>query len=354
MSCFKLKRSKKNNREKDQSKMTAIRKVLIPEFGDVDVLQVVDDVCEPPPAGHVQIATEYSGFAGGDINMRKGIYPFMKKAPLTPGYCLVGKVVATGEGADKFRPGDVVAVLTKYDAEATLVNQPEKYCVAVPDGVDHQQATALLLDWNTGYSMAVHTAKVAKGQRVFVHGLSGAVGYALMTVCMMQGAEVYGTASESKHAELRARGAHPFVYTNKDWIKAMQDMGGADAVFDPLGYDSYDESFSILSKTGILVAYGTNKQSLNGEEAGNPTPSVLKMLVRGLNPLSSKSTTFFGVSRDNAHYHENITTLLDMLKNGKIQVPIKKVWPMEDIQAAHREWGTGSGIGSFLIKVAKD
>jgi len=349
MLCFKLNR--KNT--KDNNNMTAIRKVLIPEFGDVDVLKVVDDVCEPPPEGHVQIATEYSGFSGGDINMRKGIYPFMKKAPLTPGYCLVGKIVATGKGADKFQPGDVVAVLTKYDAEATLVNQPEKYCVKVPDGVDHQQATALLCDWNTGYSMAVHTAKVSKGQKVFVHGLSGAVGYALMTACMIQGAEVYGTASESKHAELKARGAHPFVYTNKGWIQAMKDMGGADAVFDPLGYDSYDESFSILSKTGILVAYGTNKQSLNGQE-GNPLPSVLKMLARGLNPLSSKSTTFFGVSRDSAHYIENITTLLEMVKTGKITVPIKNVWDMEDIQAAHREWGAGSGIGSFLIKVAKD
>ncbi|KAI1812329.1 zinc-binding dehydrogenase [Poronia punctata] len=334
--------------------MTAIRKVLIPEFGDVEVVRVIDSTCPPPPASHVQIATEYSGFSGGDINMRKGIYPFMKKAPLTPGYCLVGKIVATGPGANKFQPGDFVAVMTKYDAEATLVNQPEKYCVKVPPGVDHKQATALLCDWNTGYSMAVHTAKVTAGQRVFVHGLSGAVGYALMSVCQLLGAEVYGTASEGKHEELRARGAHPFVYTDKDWIASMQNLGGADAVFDPLGFDSYDESWAILSKTGILVAYGTNKQSLNGEQNGNPIGSVVKMLARGLNPLNSKSSTFFGVSRDSAHYYDNITTLLNMLREGKIEVPIKNVWDMEDIQAAHREWGRGSGIGSFLIKVAKD
>ncbi|KAI1172261.1 zinc-binding dehydrogenase [Nemania sp. FL0916] len=333
--------------------MTAIRKVLISEFGDVDVLNVVDAVCEPPPPGHVQIATEYSGFSGADINMRKGIYPFMKKAPLTPGYCLVGKVTSTGKGADVFQPGDIVAVLTKYDAEATLVNQPEKYCVKVPDGVDRQQATALLCDWNTGYSMAMHTAKVTKGQRVFIHGLSGAVGYALLSICALQGAEIYGTASERNHTELVSRGAHPFVYTNKDWIDTMKDLGGVDAVFDPLGYDSFDESYSILAKGGILVGYGTNKQSLNGGE-GNPTGWVLKMLARGLNPLSNKSTTFFGVSRDSPHYVSNIKNLLDMVKTGKITVPIKNVWDMEDIQAAHREWGSGSGIGSFLIKVSKD
>ncbi|TGJ87964.1 hypothetical protein E0Z10_g859 [Xylaria hypoxylon] len=269
--------------------MTAIRKVIIPEFGDVDVLRVIDDVCEPPPPGHVQIATEYSGFSGADINMRKGVYPLMKKTPLTPGYALVGQITATGKGADTFKPGDFVAVLTKYDAEATLVNQPEKYCIKVPDGVDHQQATALPCDWNTGYSMAMHTAKVSKGQRVFIHGLSGAVGYSLLTVCLLQGAEVYGTASERNHAELKSRGAHPFVYTNKDWIQAMKNLGGADAVFDPLGFDSFDESYSILSKTGSLVGFGVNKKSLEwrgGEprrECGEVGGTWLKSYVSQVN-----------------------------------------------------------------------
>ncbi|RWA14087.1 hypothetical protein EKO27_g996 [Xylaria grammica] len=333
--------------------MTAIRKVLIPEFGDVDVVRVIDDVCEPPPPGHVQIATEYSGFSGADINMRKGVIPFMKKAPLTPGYCLVGKITATGKGADTFKLGDVVAVLTKYDAEATLVNQPEKYCIKVPDGVDHQQAAALPCDWNTGYSMALRTAKVSKGQRVFVHGLSGAVGFCLLTICLLQGAEVYGTASERNHAELKSRGAHPFVYTNKDWIQAMKALGGADVVFDPLGYDSFDESFSILSKKGMLVGFGANKQSFDGGE-GSPIGPVMKLVARGLNPMCGKSTTFFGLSRDNSYYTENMENLLNMLKTGEITVPIKNIWDMEDIQAAHREWGAGSGMGSLLIKVARD
>jgi NADPH:quinone reductase-like Zn-dependent oxidoreductase len=38
----------------------------------------------------------------------------------------------------------------------------------------------------------------------------------------------------------------------------MKGVGGVDAVFDPLGYESFDESYSILRKGGILVAYGMN------------------------------------------------------------------------------------------------
>ncbi|KAI0384953.1 protein indc11 [Hypomontagnella monticulosa] len=334
--------------------MTSIRKVVISEFGDVDAVKVVDGTCPPPPSGHVQIAVEYSGFSGADVNMRKGIYPFQKKAPLTPGYCLVGTVRSTGEGCSELKAGDVVVALTKYDAEAELVNQPEKYCVKVPDGIDHKQAAVVPLDWNTAYSMVMRTAKVSKGQRVFVHGMSGAVGVAIMVLSKMQGAEVYGTASERNHDIVRSYGGTPFVYTYKKWMEKMNELGGAHAVFDPLGYESFDESFSILAKDGILVAYGNNKDSIGNDETRNPIGPIVKLVARGLNPMCGKRTTFFGLSRDSSTYRSNVSTLLEMLQNGTITIPIKTLWDMEDIQNAHRQWGSGSGVGSLLIKVAKD
>jgi NADPH:quinone reductase-like Zn-dependent oxidoreductase len=104
--------------------MTLIRKVVITKFGDVDVVKVLDSTCPSPSMGQLQIATEYSGFTGGDVSMRMGIYPGQIPAPLTPGYCLVGTVRALGEICRLFQPGDTVAVLTKYDAEAELVNLP--------------------------------------------------------------------------------------------------------------------------------------------------------------------------------------------------------------------------------------
>ena len=68
--------------------MPAIRKALITEFGDESKIVVVDDQIADPAAGEVRVRVEYSGFSGADINMRRGVYPFQKKAPLTPGNCL--------------------------------------------------------------------------------------------------------------------------------------------------------------------------------------------------------------------------------------------------------------------------
>ena len=42
-------------------------------------------------------------------------------------------------------------------------------------------------------------------------------------------------------------------------------MGGVDAVFDALGFESFDESYSILKKGGVLVGYGQNLPAWTGD-----------------------------------------------------------------------------------------
>lgn len=331
--------------------MKSTRKVVITKFGDVDVLQIVNATCPPPPAQHVQIKTEYSGFTGGDISMRKGIYPDQLGAPLTPGYCLVGTVNKLGDMCSDLQIGDCVAILSKYDAQAEFVNQPEKYCVKIPQGLDHQQVTALICDWSTAYALVTETARVTAGQRVFIHGMSGGVGTGLMILCKLLGSEVYGTASERNHESIRAVGAHPFVYTDKKWIEAMTSLGGADAVFDALGFESFDESYSILTETGILVAFGTNGDSLAGGTIRDPGEAVAKLFAR--NGQSGKRTTFYGLSRDDASYVGNLKTLMDMLLHGQVQVPIRKVWELDQIWDAHRVWGSGTGIGSVVVRISE-
>lgn len=332
---------------------TTIRKVVISSFGGPENVSVVSAQIDLPAANHVQVKVLYAGMGGADIQMRNGTYPQQKKAPLTPGYSLVGRVHINGSACSRFQPGDLVACLSVYDAEAELANLPEKYLVPLPQGVNLQQAVALILDWNTAYGMVYRTAKVSAGQRVFIHGLSGAVGYALFALCKLQGAEIYGTASASKHAELRAMGANPFVYTDKNWMMAMNAIGGADVIFDPLGFESWDESWRILApKGGHLVGYGGNLNLLNGGENRSQIPSITKLLARNAVPFCPQKTSFFYISRDQKTYEPELKALFELLQQGRIDPPIKKVWALEDVPEAHRMWTQNSGMGSVVIKVA--
>jgi NADPH:quinone reductase-like Zn-dependent oxidoreductase len=335
---------------------TTIRKALVPSFGDYTHISIVDAEIFPPVAKEVQVKVLYSGMAGADINMRMGTYPLQKKAPLTPGYCLVGRVHINGPGCSKFKTGDLVVCLSIYDSESELVNLPEKFVIAAPEDMDLQQIVPMILDWNTAYGMVNRCGKVVKGQRVFIHGLSGAVGYAALTFCLLNGAEVYGTASESNHAALREAGAIPFVYSNKDWIMAMNTIGGAHAVFDALGFESFDESWSILApEGGHLVAYGANLNMLNGDEkTKSVVPSIGKLLARNLVPFCPHKSSFYYIARDSKYFESELQACFTLVQEGKITAPIKKVWDLEDIQEAHRTWTQTKGVGSVLIKIADD
>jgi NADPH:quinone reductase-like Zn-dependent oxidoreductase len=333
--------------------MSKINKVLITEFGDEDKLVIVEDDIPEPAAKEVQIAVEYSVVCGSDVNMRRGTYPFQKKAPLTPGYSVVGKVRTNGHGASRFQMGDRVACLSKYDGQAELINLPERFLVRVPEGADPRLAVALVLDWMTAYEMFHHAAQVKSGQRIFVHGLSGAVGGALLALAKLKGAEVFGTASSRKHDALRQLNAVPFDYSSKNWISAINERGGVDAVFDPLGFESFDESYSILRKGGILVGYGMNLPGLSGSHRPSMWPPMLKLLARNLAFWSGKRTTFFGLTRSSKHYIPDLTQLFEWLVAGRISVPIKGTFKLRDIKDAHREYASSAGIGSIIIEVSQ-
>ncbi|KAF7535392.1 hypothetical protein G7Z17_g13213 [Cylindrodendrum hubeiense] len=335
---------------------TTIRKAVISSFGDVSNINIISAELPPPSLHEVQVSIIYAGFSGTDINMRLGVYPMQKAAPFTPGYCFVGRVRSNGPSSTKYKAGDAVMALTMYDSHAESINVPEKHLIPVTAGIDLKQAAVLIVDWNTAYGMVIRAAKVSKGQRVFVHGLSGAVGYAIAALCRSRGAIVYGTASERNHNILKDLGVTPFVYSDKMWIADMQAVGGVHAVFDPLGFESWDESYSILSSTeeSILVGYGRNLATLTGQKIGSGYPSMLKLMARGLKCWTKKSTKFYYISRDDDTFELDLRVLMDMVKDDVIRVSIKHVWELEEIKKAHDSWGKGLGIGSTLISVASE
>lgn len=376
-----------------------IRKALISAFGDESNINVVSETIDDPARGEVQIRVLYSGFGGSDINMRLGRYPNQKAAPLVPGYCLVGTVQRNGSGSRRFSPGTMVCSLTMYDAEAELANVPEKYLFSVPHGLDVKKVCALILDWMTAYGMVHRSAHVKAGQKVFIHSLSGAVGMAAGALCQLQGAQVYGTASQRNHDMLRSLGFEPFVYSDKNWMTAMINVGGAEAVFDPLGYESWDESYQIMSHNdACLVGYGHNLATMSGDgERGGKFASTVKLLyvqmiesifetcdisvrygltyilsnrsrnlmcpiehrhTRSAHPLNHLKMLvltfcrFFYITKDDKTFEPELQTLFDLLSQGKIDVKIKAIFDLEDIQEAHRAYTKGSsGVGSMLINV---
>lgn len=330
------------------------RKVIIRAYGGPENVTVEDCTIAAPKKNEVRIKIIYSLFGGSDINMRNGTYPMQEKAPLTTGYTAVGIVDLNGANCSKHQPGDLVTCLSIYDGQANYANLPEQYLIPVPKGLELDAVASLVLDWTTAYGMAYRYAKIQPGDRCFVHGLSGAVGNALLQLCKLQGAEVYGTASKVAFEELRAQGAVPFVYTNKDWIKTMTDLGGAHHVFDPLGFESWDESWSILSRdNGHLIGYGSNGASLNGQvrTSTEAYAAIAKLLSRKLVPFCPFNASFYYVARTQDTFLPELQRLFDMQRKGLIEARIKKTIGLEEVPRLHAEWTRTKGVGSVVVRL---
>ncbi|KAL8293870.1 hypothetical protein RB597_007654 [Gaeumannomyces tritici] len=348
--------------------ITTVRKAMIHKF-DPDPyksIMLTSEPFQPPKRSEVQVAVLYAGFAGSEVNMGRGTYPGQPSPPFTPGYAMVGRVLSSGPSARRdFKSGDVVAALTVYGADAERINVDERHLVHVPAGIDLPVAAALPLNWCTALGLVEHCAKVQQGHKVFVHGLSGAVGQAATTLCLQRGATVYGTASARNHARLREQGAHPFVYTDKAWVAVMRELGGVDSVLDPLGYESWDASYGILatSRPSVLVGYGLNLRTMQGEgkdrviksaklETARQLAEMARLQALNLKLWEHRSTRFYAISRDSKTYTADLEKLLALVAAGDITVPIRKVWGLEDVREAHRNWGKAEGMGSVVIKVS--
>lgn len=134
----------------------------------------------------------------------------------------------------------------------------------------------------------------------------------------------------------------------------MKALGGADVVYDALGFESWDDSWDILARGGHLVGFGGNYNMLNGGAPRSQPVQIAKLLARGLVPFCPHKTSFYYIDRDQKTFEPELTILFKMLKSGAITVPIRKLWMLEEVPEAHRQWAKGPGYGAVVVKVADD
>jgi NADPH:quinone reductase-like Zn-dependent oxidoreductase len=93
-------------------------------------------------------------------------------------------------------------------------------------------------------------------------------------------------------------------------------------VFDALGFESWDESSSILSQNGTLVEYGGNLQSLNGGKPRSVLGLTMKLFARNALLWRGKTTKFYCITKDNNTFRPDLLALFALLGEGKINLPI--------------------------------
>jgi NADPH:quinone reductase-like Zn-dependent oxidoreductase len=255
----------------------------------------------------------------------------------------------------------VVAALPIHGGYAQYICLPDSELTRVPDGLDPAEAVSLVLNYITAHQMMHRTAHVAPGQRVLIHGAAGGVGTALLQLGCLAGLDMYGTASLATHEIVTDLGATPIDYQKADFVEEIHRLTGegVDVVFDGVGEANVWRSFQALRPGGRVVVYGFTSFLKKGQLAGGlryrfrgilrPAWYALRALLspgrRRILPYSIQNLKRWRP----AWFHEDLSALLDLLRNGKIKLLIAERVPLSEARRTHELLGQGSVRGKLVL-----
>jgi len=316
------------------------QRVIITKFGDPQVLKVVEDILRTPKHGEVRVRTLATSACFTDTMIRKGIYPVKKKPPFSLGYDVVGVIDVIGPGVSELQKGQRVAALTVTGAYSEYVYLDNNDCVPIPETIDPSEAVSLVFSYVTAYQMLHRVAKVKNGDRILVHGASGAVGTALIQLGKLLNLEMYGTAATENQEYIKEFGAIPIDYKNQDFVEKIASLEppGVDVVFDAIAGDNFKRSFNCLKKDGTVVAYGMFNASVGKQSLFSSIMSYLGLLLRSWLPNNKHAKIYSTAALKQKHpswFKKDLAVLLSMLDNNQIKPVISKTYSLLDARDAH-------------------
>jgi NADPH:quinone reductase-like Zn-dependent oxidoreductase len=257
-----------------------MRAVVIPRNGGPEVLDVQERPDPQVAPGEVRVAVKAAGINFADLMARAGTYPDAPKLPSIVGYEVAGEVETVGEGVDSVAVGDRVMAGTRFGGYAELVSTSAENVIPLPEALSFEQGAAVPVNYGTAYAGLVIMGGLREGDRVLIQAAAGGVGIAATQIAKQRGAEIFGTASASKHDAIQAQGVdHAIDYRRDDFeeeVRRITGGEGIDIAFDAIGPSSFRKDYRLLRSGGRLVCFGMS-EAQSGDKRS--IPGLLKGLA---------------------------------------------------------------------------
>lgn len=309
------------------------KQIAISQFGDPDVLVIQSSEVPQPQAGEVLIKVHFAGINPIDVKTRAGLgwaaSENKDNLPWVPGYDISGEIVELGEGSERFAVGENVAGFIGFPLTgggySQYISVPESALSLVPDSITLEAAAALPLAGQTALQ-ALDKAGVNEGDRVLILAGAGGVGHIAIQVAVAAKAEVFTTCSEANLDYMATLGAHAVNY---QFAPVSERVEEADVLIDLVGGDAALDALKCLKDGAKVVTVPTLTAELICEKAKLLGFEASGMLVDP-NP-------------------EQLDALLYMVSVGLVKTEIQKVFPMDEVSAAHQHIETGHTRGKILL-----
>ncbi|MFL5822133.1 MAG: medium chain dehydrogenase/reductase family protein [Solirubrobacteraceae bacterium] len=329
-----------------------MRSVVITRHGPPEVLEVQERPEPSPGPEELLIDVRAAGINFADLMARLGLYPDAPNPPCVVGYEVAGTVAATGEGVTGVAVGDRVAAPVRFGGYAERAVTGAAGVFALPEGLSFEQGAAIPVNYSTAWEGIVRAGNVQPGERVLIHSAGGGVGIAATQLAKRAGAEVWGTASSSKHEAIRGFGVdHPIDYRSAGWERGLPRF---DLVMDAIGGASFRRSYNLLRAGGRLVCFGAS--ALVAGERRNllaaartavqmPWFAIIKQMSSSRSVIGLNVLTLW-----DEHGSERWAgPLTDLLGEGTIRPVVAESFPFEKAPAAHQFIAERRNVGKVVL-----
>lgn len=303
------------------------------EFGDPEVLKVMNLPDVAPGKGEIKVENYASAVNPTDIVSRSGlIKQFLKdfSLPCVPGMDFAGKVKEIGDGVETgIKVGDDVMGMVMPSgthgaySDQLILNQFA--VVKMPKGVSHVEASTLPMNGLTA-RLSLDLLNLNKGQIIAVTGGPGAYGGYAIQLAKADGLIVIADSNEQDIDLLKNLGVDHIIPRGKNFVEEIKKIF-------PEGVDGIADG-ALLNETAIGAVKDNGSFTSVRNFIGEPQRNI--------------NFTATWVSEYNCDF-EKLDTLRHQVNDGLVSLRVADTVTPENAAEAHRRLGAGGTRGRMVI-----
>src|SRR5260370_6132835 len=324
-----------------------MKAIQIKQTGGPEVMELVELPVPQPKANEAMVKIAAAGVSISDVYNGEVRY----RGPLTLvlGQEAAGVVSAVGtdlrDNVRDLAAGDRVAYISVLGSYAEYAAVPADRLVKIPAGVGEREAAAAMLQGITAQYLTHHTYPLKKGETALIHAAAGGVGSLLVQMAHNIGARVIATVSTEEKARLaRAAGADEVIlYTQADFeaeTKRLTGGQGVDVVYDSVGKTTFEKGLNLLRPRGMMVLFG-------GSSGAVAPIDPLVLMQKGSIFLTRPSLGHYTATARGLQ--QRAGAVFGVIRDGKLKLRIEHVYPLAEVQQAHRELEGRKTTGKLLL-----
>lgn len=172
------------------------------------------------------------------------------------------------------------------------------------------------------------------GARVLINGATGAIGSALLQLCVDLGAVVTAVGNTKNLELVRSLGAHALIDYERHDFTQVADAASYDYVFDAVGKSTFSACKHLLAPKGIY----------SSSELG---PGCQNPLLALLTPVLPGKKVVFPVPVAKGEY---LSFIRPLVEQGRFRPMIDRSYPLDQIREAYRYAESGQKTGNIVVR----